>query len=1195
MAREKLKLNKVPIEFLQGYKVDRKYLLRPDRQKGKAGIREGETLVGEPVLIKVWPRKKEIADNDLEDIWRNEVRQLHRLTGALGATSNITELYDAGYDSTGFYLVLQPELRRPLPIVLQNSNISHWTRIPKAPTNRRLIWQNISRLVVALDTLHSQGLLHRNIDQWAVLTTGSSEADFQLTGFEWSMRVVSDVNSKTPLKENIQPKIELNSFLHDWKQIGILAADLLGINSKRLTNNSIPSSDVAEPISAEEIKLLRELVQVHASDNLEGKNIENKIDGILTNLNATISNLDPHYNLVLSLGLASSLSQSIREASDLEIEIDDIASQIAFVQNDLSEEPLILGIKNSNSQEGIRIALKGRHLIYPLKEFSHPKSNSSGWEYAFCNSIDKEAPASSILETKFQLTSENIHCLSLAEANIAFPKSRGKSFSWEKLRKFLIHEKSDLTQIDIAHRALTLIQLIDSLFVAADVYPIEIVENDERTEKNETQSLNVKIRKDDVREKLSQLLKINPPFKRFKESLVGDGKKPDGWILTDSRTLGDKNITDTEWKFVDLSKTQQGMIFQFSGEMPPFTSKYLFLMPLDFKGNDTQFRRILKALNALRKQKELLKMLVDPRSRIRDSHDVLDQNTSFLDLDEPKKTAILEMTSTMPIYLVQGPPGVGKTKLVGELVRRRFQLDNTSRILLSAQSNPAVDHLMEELESILQQNDTDRPLIVRSVPKEPSGKTKLFSAKSQAVELVKKLSTSKLSSNLPASLLNKLDDLNLVSLESEESESSTTISQGRSANQAYRHIERLIVSSANMVFATTNSLELERLIDERSQFDWTIVEEAGKATGSELVSPLLLSHRRLMIGDHKQLPAFSAEKLEKLLISPESVEQLLTLSREILGVGYKDSTIDEIFDEVESNDSSDFPKLCSESIRLLTLFENTIEKEFDRKRKQPNKRSIATKLTEQHRMHPTIATLVSSTFYDDDLDTHPDCIERFNTSSPPFDSINATLIPKSPIVLVDMPYIQSQLNQKVGESHPRWTNNKEVDATIEVLKLLKAKSTENNPPTLALLSPYNQQRIKLSQAITSLVDANGLLNGFRSSVSPSVFCHTVDSFQGSEADLVIVSLVRNNQHSNIRSALGFLCDERRMNVLFSRAKWKMILITSSEFLNEVVNSTKTSNNISEIKFMKKLLENLEIGRNNGSISFIPYTKFKENK
>src|SRR5271169_4283579 len=61
--------------------------------------------------------------------------------------------------------------------------------------------------------------------------------------------------------------------------------------------------------------------------------------------------------------------------------------------------------------------------------------------------------------------------------------------------------------------------------------------------------------------------------------------------------------------------------------------------------------------------------------------------------------------------------------------------------------------------------------------------------------------------------------------------------------------------------STTNSGDLERLIEDRAQFDWTIVEEAAKATGPELLAPQLLSMRRHLIGDHNQLPPFNTDRV----------------------------------------------------------------------------------------------------------------------------------------------------------------------------------------------------------------------------------------------------------------------------------------------------------------------------------------------
>src|SRR5690606_39681209 len=59
--------------------------------------------------------------------------------------------------------------------------------------------------------------------------------------------------------------------------------------------------------------------------------------------------------------------------------------------------------------------------------------------------------------------------------------------------------------------------------------------------------------------------------------------------------------------------------------------------------------------------------------------------------------------------------GVGKTYLVGDLVARRMQEDPTARVLLSAQSNSAIDHLMKEVQAVFKTSDGDSgPLMVRA-------------------------------------------------------------------------------------------------------------------------------------------------------------------------------------------------------------------------------------------------------------------------------------------------------------------------------------------------------------------------------------------------------------------------------------------------------------------------------------------------
>ena len=52
---------------------------------------------------------------------------------------------------------------------------------------------------------------------------------------------------------------------------------------------------------------------------------------------------------------------------------------------------------------------------------------------------------------------------------------------------------------------------------------------------------------------------------------------------------------------------------------------------------------------------------------------------------------------------------------------------------------------------------------------------------------------------------------------------------------------------------------------------------------------------------------------------------------------------------------------------------------------------------------------------------------------------------------------------------------------------------------------------------------------------------TVDGFQGREKEVIIISMVRSNAHRNI----GFLANEKRMNVAVTRAKRLCVLIGDS--------------------------------------------------
>jgi superfamily I DNA and/or RNA helicase len=93
------------------------------------------------------------------------------------------------------------------------------------------------------------------------------------------------------------------------------------------------------------------------------------------------------------------------------------------------------------------------------------------------------------------------------------------------------------------------------------------------------------------------------------------------------------------------------------------------------------------------------------------------------------------------------------------------------------------------------------------------------------------------------------------------------------------------------------------------------------------------------------------------------------------------------------------------------------------------------------------------------------------------------------------------------------------------VQLIEAIINEKNGEgEIVLISPYSAQ-VKL----------------LKESLDHAVKVSTIDSFQGQEADFIILSLVRSND----RGEIGFLKDYRRMNVALTRAKKQLYVVGDS--------------------------------------------------
>ncbi len=1125
------------------------------------------------VLIKVWPRAKGGDDQDLEVIWRSEVRQLHRLAAVPGADDLFVHMAGSGKDSSGFYLVLDPGRGSPLQVFLDAQRRPDLLAQARHPRAKRLLWGNILRLVQGLELLHSQGSIHRNVDPWSVVTAFGDEPDFRLTGFEWSMRIAA-IDSKDAKKIKAPRTENSFSFARDWRDLAHLAAIVLDVPIAPLSDMRTIPSRVAEHVSAAEVRLLRTMLGIDRVERLEGEYIGARIAEIVDSVAAEAAGKEAALCIAVRLGTGSGLSEAIRKASGNEIEITDEIQQIRFMRDDLGDEVQLVALKD-HQDAATRYALQGQHLTYRLAPYRRPgSSDAATWEFAYADRADPEAPnrVQVVGDTTFAISMLEI--LRNADASQSFPRRRGRVQHWEDhLRRTQgkLTRKSDADRI---HEAFSLLLLVEMGFAAADVFPVQIVSTRDG-ESTDQKVVHLMSRHDADRAKLSQHLGLDAPATRLKKLLGSEAFREEGaWTLSETGALGERSPTGTNWRFLDHEDLDDVECMKFEGSALPQQRSFGFLVPADMIGRIAQFKRRLKALAALKEHGELLRMLVDPRLRLEDSQDPLDErDAAFQNLDSSKQAALREILATIPLFLLQGPPGVGKTYLVGDLVRRRFEDDPIARMLLSAQSNSAIDHLMKEVQGVFAPLDEDaRPLMVRARPADDDDFAGELEIDVQADRRLQDLSESPLVVDASGPIAQRIMALAEARRLQVGRQRGGAVSSRRISAEL-RAFEGMILRAANLVFATTNSAAVERLIEEQALFDWTIIEEAGKATGGELLSPLLLSHRRLMIGDHKQLPPFDVDTISRLLSSTEGVRQVVGFVDDLVSRYLKDPGIDETLEEIASS-GDDFGRTCAEALSLLTLFETHVERELARQKKRDQGTRIARRLNEQYRMHPAIARIISKCFYDGELRTNAKQEAKFLGTTGPVRSLNASILPDAPIVFVDMPFGRSEApGGRSGERPPPWWNPDEVAAVIRVLELIGAN--EGSRPSLAVLSPYWQQVRRMERLISQHRD--GKLAGlaqFNPAIDGQTFSGTVDSFQGGEADVVLVSLVRNNHHTSPARALGFLRDNRRMNVLLSRAKWRLIVVGSLPFYSHVVASAAKLPD-QDVGFLSTFLTSLE--------------------
>lgn len=480
-------------------------------------------------------------------------------------------------------------------------------------------------------------------------------------------------------------------------------------------------------------------------------------------------------------------------------------------------------------------------------------------------------------------------------------------------------------------------------------------------------------------------------------------------------------------------------------------------------------------------------------------------NEIFKGKENPQTIAIKKAIGNKNILLIQGPPGTGKTTVIAEIVKQL--ISRGEKLLVTSQTHIAVDNVLERIKD-------DTEINIARIGHEDS--ISEFAAEFQINEARKKFSEKvQKIVDIKVELLNQYingTDISVFSKQNfelplifnwENIQRFILLIQGLELKQIYLFIETLdqwkeVISKSpklltnlflqrlNVLFGTCIGIATNReLSASELVFDTVILDEAGKANISESLTAISKARKIILVGDHKQLPPY---------LDKERVEYFKKFSKDFANQITSD-------DEIKQALGASFFEYLQRDGVLNS--ENKIL------------------LSEQHRMHPDIGNFVSQSFYNSELRNGVHTKENVIPLPEPFDK---------QIIFIDTSSDKSSSESFIGGSYFN-----QVEAEFIVNKIIsELKRNDINPKSFAIVSPYSKQCEKIKLLLLE-----------RNPDSPKSFeVATLDSFQGREYDIIIFSFTR----SSIDKMVGFLDDARRLNVAFSRARKKLILVGNAETL-----------------------------------------------
>ncbi|GAA3435918.1 AAA domain-containing protein [Kutzneria kofuensis] len=458
------------------------------------------------------------------------------------------------------------------------------------------------------------------------------------------------------------------------------------------------------------------------------------------------------------------------------------------------------------------------------------------------------------------------------------------------------------------------------------------------------------------------------------------------------------------------------------------------------------------------------------------------------------------MSKIEPLFALQGPPGTGKTEVTAEAILAYLKAEPGSRVLVSTQSNFALDNIAERLlRKLGMVGEDDQPATSATDVVAVRATTEWSSDKVD--ELVRPFLINDLAERRQQEIVERTEQL----LVNADDHTRSLLAQWPAiVRDGLPELIDRLHRSANLVFATCSSATPALLTQSASTdlFDWVVIEEAAKAWPTELAIPLARGTRWAVVGDHRQLPAHRRREIVDFLDECAS------------------SSIVDLQLHGQRKDAY---------LAVFDLFGQMFEGAADPAVPRP-RHTMRT----QYRMRDAISQIVSRMFYPvtpTKPGEHTD-INRPGLLETGRDD-NGILHAPAGLARHAVVWIDTT-DSPLCEEESAWRNAGEVQIIEQLLASLRPRPVPKQDGygdhPVAVLSPY---RLQLELLRT------------RPDLKP--YASTIHAFQGREANVVVVSLVRNQKRGPVEQPwrnIGHLHEPELVNVLFSRAREHLVLVGS---------------------------------------------------